>query len=1426
MAEKPSIDSIRSTAEKIEAFLSYLVTLWKTRSWSTILVLFDAFLLVCFNPASAGALLSLLPLENLKLPDFYTPVFWLVICALFISAFVLALLRRPVTTSKKGETSPVKGLLPFETYEQEVFSHLQRGSLISECLSSIINTNYEFGLLTGPAGSGKTSFIKAGLMGALASRDIGCVYVKFDENNPEKSFSYALRDQLEQAELEKNGIDKNTLPDLAKKIGFSEDKPLVLIFDQFEQIFLHDGYQKLETLFFKSFFKGLTEDIRKSIKVLIVLRRDFEHLFSRFYSVIDQNNMVYFHMKNFTPRAAAEIFRVIAEHEGIKYDPGFLKLLTSRWLADRSDGLICPVDIQITARTLLDSKPGQEKEFTALWFKQAGKSEGIYEQFINQVLSVRLGKGETRKDALKVLRALYQAQQKQNSQNVLFSDIAHNLPQMRKGKLRELLTSLATVYVRLICFTRIEGKLYYSLFNPRTGPVIEKIYLKDSNIRPSSRLVDRRVTEWIHSDFKGRYLLNWRELFKITFEKPDLSFGGHKEDKTRFIRKSRIKKALQAFFMVFLLSTGLLCFSFWSSKTGIRWRMHMRLTRLKNKIDDPELNRKIEELEILLGGDNKKNSPKQTDTGKNTALVPGTQDDRSGLSETGLIGDTINQAYQAIIHSALETMNNSDNPAEIEKMAHTAAFSIELLESNLQKAGFYIETAKALSGTNPDKAHLYALEAERNARLISGEYKKFFHLVKAAAILAPEFEKETYSKIKQLEEEIKKEITDPVIKLNLLTGITGVHALLVTDDLPLLVRELADLTISIFKKHEPGDKKQLYDHPGRVIKELAELDLTLCSYYIRSLDNSMDISGLYLTAAAQVDFEEALLLFKDISSPLDKALFFGAHEESIKMLESGEKEDMLSRIPFYLQGGSEIKQLPLSRADYLVPLYRLIYSNQSEEDTKAPALLNRIQELAGSLEDRTRASELLARMGEITRERENALIQLDMAWNTLLELSPAELPPGPVIHLIRTTGQIHSPKARIYFNKALSTARAIDTAEDRASLFLALTVFSKELVPFLTEGYIEQTAGYIEQVPLISTRVLLYSRLLEFMIDFQKSKKGKVSELVLEFLEVTRQLKEYDDSTTDREKLENIYREMLRVSNNLKTTDVDNELERLFQNKEAAGYHKNIEKVLNKTLDSLNKVKDGEEKNNLMCNLISIICPLDIVRASELAVSIKDPAYQLKSLIITTRHLARTKGMQAYSQITYLEDKEYTFFLHSELLLDIMQKDVNKAAGLVEEITNQHYQDFTFLRLLAGLENAQFRIIMNSIETVPAITKDVILIEIARGYARNKKIDKTISYIPLIGDSNKKDNFALETIPVVGEFNLEKSEQIAQNISNVWKRDKALSLIALSYAQNNRYDRAYSIIKKCATRKGEAHALAELLLFIEKNSLIKNGSLP
>jgi tetratricopeptide (TPR) repeat protein len=571
--ENPSAESIKKKVEDLFGIVDWAADIWRSKNWVRRLLLLDVLLLT-FNPF----FIKFIP--GSFIPDHYDLYFWAVTGLFFVIALVIGIRAKAVrpAPTPPDRRSPIKGLLAFDTVDEEVFARLQRHNELLECAQAITDHNYRFGILSADSGNGKTSFLQAGLLPALRKRDHRCVYVKFAELDPVVSIRQALAGRLPP-----DTPPDATLSKLLRSAPRSEDKetgPLVLLLDQFEQFFVHQKRKKDREPFIRQLSEWYKGDSATPAKLLISIRRDFRGHLDEIHKTIGYSlgPQQIFNLERFTPEQAAEIFHILAESAQLEWDRGFIEEVTARELAASDDGLISPVDIQILAWMIARQSAGEDRAFTRSAFQKLGGVEGLLERFLTRALDAR----ETtprRQAATKALLALTDLERDTRAGALTLDDLRHKLGDaVPDSELKEAIEWLTRGDVRLAVPVKRDDIEGYELAHERLIPALRRIANKElTEADRANLLLDRRANEWQGSNRDKRYLFSWRELRLIGKQTPFLQWGQNRNVKQALLRasKRRLRFGFALVALPFLLAptAALIWYSQWGKLQIIKWEV-------------------------------------------------------------------------------------------------------------------------------------------------------------------------------------------------------------------------------------------------------------------------------------------------------------------------------------------------------------------------------------------------------------------------------------------------------------------------------------------------------------------------------------------------------------------------------------------------------------------------------------------------------------------------------------------------------------------------------------------------------------------------------------------------------------------------------------------------------------------------------------
>ena len=148
------------------------------------------------------------------------------------------------------EPRALKALRPFGLEDAAIFVHLQREQNLRECLDAITDPRLSFWYpLWGLGLWQNLSYFKPGLWPALLKQKTPhqdqtyqCVYVKFTDLDPPRDPT--PRRLLRSSNCRKTQAATADVLTLLESVALPGSPPLVLLFDQFEQFFIHHKRKK------------------------------------------------------------------------------------------------------------------------------------------------------------------------------------------------------------------------------------------------------------------------------------------------------------------------------------------------------------------------------------------------------------------------------------------------------------------------------------------------------------------------------------------------------------------------------------------------------------------------------------------------------------------------------------------------------------------------------------------------------------------------------------------------------------------------------------------------------------------------------------------------------------------------------------------------------------------------------------------------------------------------------------------------------------------------------------------------------------------------------------------------------------------------------------------------------------------------------
>ena len=306
---------------------------------------------------------------------------------------------KAIIRSKLGP-NPYKGLLAFdEEDESNFFGRSTSIQILREKLFNLYSREGGCRILPvyGPSGSGKSSLVRAGLIPELRKHPYSellrpRIVVFTPEVNPLQSLAESLAHIVEQknpTEKNREFIEKLYLNDTAgncdglQRITYtlpeSEIRPLILVVDQFEEIYslCKDVYTR--DIFVKNLLYS-AQDISKNVSVILTMRNDFmkeTHQHPNLGCLFSEQGYLVPPMNKTDLR---EIIVEPAKNNGYDFDEGVISLLIEQSIGQPGTLPLLQFALEEIWKKLESSQPAETlNDIEGVSGAIAKKAEAIYE---------------------------------------------------------------------------------------------------------------------------------------------------------------------------------------------------------------------------------------------------------------------------------------------------------------------------------------------------------------------------------------------------------------------------------------------------------------------------------------------------------------------------------------------------------------------------------------------------------------------------------------------------------------------------------------------------------------------------------------------------------------------------------------------------------------------------------------------------------------------------------------------------------------------------------------------------------------------------------------------------------------------------------------------------------------------------------------
>lgn len=248
-----------------------------------------------------------------------------------------------LSSGPRSTSSYFRFLLPFEKGEMLLGRDQEVGSL----LTLFRALEYRFGFLSGEAGAGKTSLLRARVVPELEKDGYAVVYAARTGGDPITSIKKALAIIAPQNE---NKTDVSLAETIDQARIALNGKSLVVIIDQFEEHFVVNKTRESRQAFESAI--GEISEATQPTKFLFSLRKEFVDDLLDLSRVLPGLQTVRWRLplRNFSPETALEVARRVSQSEKLRFSDELLETVITDLSRDQQ---VRPVEFQIVLTTLL-----------------------------------------------------------------------------------------------------------------------------------------------------------------------------------------------------------------------------------------------------------------------------------------------------------------------------------------------------------------------------------------------------------------------------------------------------------------------------------------------------------------------------------------------------------------------------------------------------------------------------------------------------------------------------------------------------------------------------------------------------------------------------------------------------------------------------------------------------------------------------------------------------------------------------------------------------------------------------------------------------------------------------------------------------------------------------------------------------------------
>jgi hypothetical protein len=276
--------------------------------------------------------------------------------------------------------SPFKFLDSYNKKDALIFfgRESETDDLYSRCFKSKMLVIY------GPSGTGKTSLIFCGLANRFEDSDWMPIQVRRGQN-----INKSLSQNIRNSGLTEIPDDETTLSGILKSVYLDHFKPIFIVFDQFEELFIY-GNREEWMLLAKNIRTVL--DAKLQVKFLFAIRGEYLEYLTEFESVLPGIFENRTRLEKMTRDKAIDCIKGPCKATGIKVEDRFAEELLDRLTKkDKPEVELTYLQVYLDKVYKIASDGGKianEKiTFTRAMLEKVGKIEDVLSQFLEEQIS-------------------------------------------------------------------------------------------------------------------------------------------------------------------------------------------------------------------------------------------------------------------------------------------------------------------------------------------------------------------------------------------------------------------------------------------------------------------------------------------------------------------------------------------------------------------------------------------------------------------------------------------------------------------------------------------------------------------------------------------------------------------------------------------------------------------------------------------------------------------------------------------------------------------------------------------------------------------------------------------------------------------------------------------------------------------------------